>query len=234
MHPAEAEPLAPSAAAASEPQVSALARQLILWGALVTTVAGILGTAFLPYLLVEQPELLLVTSADARNLVLVASRVDLLTAALIVIPRRLLAMGVTYGMGLLYGPALLGWSARKLPRLARLLAGFQRLYARFGLVLVVLWPAYATSALAGITRTPFRAYFAWMSVGQVLFFLVIYFLGDAVSAWTDGLVAVLRDHLPESTAVCLALVGLQQTVSYVRRRAQAGRGEGAAAARGAD
>ena len=216
MPPAEAQDPAPSLAPVSE--VSALARRLTLWGAFVTTVVSLLGTAFLPYLLVEQPELLLVTSADARNLVLVASRVDLLTAALIVIPRRLVAMAVTYGMGLVYGPALLGWSARKLPRLARLIAGFQRLYARFGLVLVVLWPAYGTSALAGITRTPFRAYFACMSVGQVLFFLVVYFLGDAVSVWTDSLVALLRDNLLESTAACLALVGLQQTVAYVRRR----------------
>lgn len=205
-----------SGAVASE--VSVVARQLILWGALVTTMLGIAGTAFLPYLLVEQPELLLLTSADARNLVLVGSRVDIWTAALIVIPRRLVAMVVTYGMGLLYGPALLGWSARKLPRIARIIAAFQRLYERFGLVLVVLWPAYGTSALAGITKTPFRPYVAWMCVGQLLFFFVVYFLGGAASVWTDVLIAFLKDNLLESTGVCLALVGLQQTVSYVRRR----------------
>lgn len=232
MHPAEVEPPASSSAA---PEVSTLVRRLILWGALITTVAGLVGTAFLPYLLVEQPELLLVTSADARNLVLVGSRVDLLTAALIVIPRRLVAMTVTYGMGLLYGPALLAWSARKLPRLRRLIAGFQRLYARFGLALVVLWPAYATSALAGITRTSFRAYFACMSVGQLGFFLVMYFLGDAVSSWTDGLIAFLSEHLLESTGVCAVLVGGREVFSRARRRFRRdGPAEGRAAEGGSD
>jgi hypothetical protein len=105
----------PEPVSSPPPELPRGVRSLILTGAVVTTTAGVLGTAFLPYLAVEQPLLLLVSSADARNLVLVAPRVDWPTAALITIPRRVLAMAVTYGLGLLYGRGGVPSSARGSP-----------------------------------------------------------------------------------------------------------------------
>ena len=203
------------------PELPRGVRSLILTGAVVTTTAGVLGTAFLPYLAVEQPLLLLVSSADARNLVLVAPRVDWPSAALITIPRRVIAMAVTYGLGLLYGRALLAWSAKRFPRLARLVDRLERLFLRLDKLLLVVWPTYFTSALAGVTRMTFRPYLACVVAGQTGYFFLTFYLGDLAAVWTDQLIEFLRAHLWESTAVCATAVAVQQAHSYARRRRKA-------------
>lgn len=216
----------------SPPELSSTIRSLIVSGAVITTAAGALGTAFLPYLAVKQPHLLLLTSSDARNLVLVASRLDWLTAALIAVPRRVLAMLVTYGLALLYGRALLTWSATRFPRLSRLVTRLERLFSRFDKPLLVLWPAYATSALAGVSRTAFWPFLACVVLGQTLYFFVTFYLGDLASTWTEVILDFLRAHLWESTLVCVVGVGAQQAISYARKRRKAR--EAIAAASSAD
>ncbi len=216
---------------APAPPVEVGVRRAILAGALVISIAGALGTAFLPYLLVEHPVLLLVGSSDFRNIALVAPQVNLPTVLVVAIPRRILAMLVTHGLGALYGRSLLGWSARRLPRLSRLLAWIERLFARFGRALLVLWPTYTICVLAGATRTPLRRFVPWMALGQLVHVFFSFYVGGAFSSLTDRLVAALSRHLWESTAVCVAAVATQQVVALIRRRRLARRhrdAEGAA------
>jgi membrane protein DedA with SNARE-associated domain len=193
-------------------------RRAIVAGALVTTIAGALGTAFLPVLLVKQPIVLLALSADARNLVLVAPRIDLPIVLAVAFPRRAAGMLATYGLAVLYGPAALGWAAKRLPRMASLLGRLERVYMRIRVPLLLLWPMYTTSALAGVTRVALRHFVPWMLAGQLAHALVVYYLGDALGDVTDRLVSWLAEHLVESTAVCASGVALQQLVAYYRRK----------------
>lgn len=208
--------------APAEGVVSTALRRVILFGVFLTTAAGALGTAFLPYLLVEHPALLLLSSADGRNLVLVAPQLDPWIVMVIGVPRRVMSMLVTYGIALLYGRAMLAWSARKLPRITRALTAFERLFSRYRRMLLVVWPTYTTSGLAGVTRTELRVVVLWTVVGQFVYVAFMYTLGGAVSTWTDEAIAWLSRHVWESTAVCAALVVVQQVVSFLRRRSAAG------------
>lgn len=193
-------------------------RRLILFGAVVTTAIGTAGTAFLPYLSVHQPLGLLATSADGRNLLLVAGRVELPWVLLVGVPRRVIAMLVTYGMGRLYGRALLAWSSKRFPRVGAFIAWSERAFQRFAAPAVLLWPAYATSALGGVTRMRFRLYLPLMVVGQVGFVVVFFYLGEAIGAWTNVALDFLARHLWESSAVFAAAVLAQQLVALFRRR----------------
>ncbi|NUP05050.1 MAG: hypothetical protein HOW73_03200 [Polyangiaceae bacterium] len=208
----------PTAEAPLPGDIPPWARKTIVAAVVVTTGLGMIGTAFLPYLLVEHPLLLLGTSADVRNIVLVAPRYSLPVVMAIALPRRVLAMALTYGMGVLYGRAMLAWSVRKLPRIARVIAAFERLFKRFQRTLLVVFPSYATNALAGVTRTELRSFIACTTLGQAAYVVFMYYLGDALSDWTDRGVEWLRMHLWQSTAVCVGAVAIHQAVSLIRRR----------------
>jgi membrane protein DedA with SNARE-associated domain len=198
--------------------MTARVRRAILAAAFVSTVAAALGTAFLPYLVVHHPIALLVLSADARNLVLVAPRIDLPVVIAVAFPRRAVGMFVTFAVALIYGRAMLAWSARRLPRISRFFQRLESVYMRVRGPLLLLWPMYVTSALAGVTKMRAPRYLPWMLAGQLAHAVVVFYLGDLLGAWTDRLVAWLTAHLVESTAACVALVAIQQLVAFVRRR----------------
>ena len=184
----------------------------------VTTVAAALGTAFLPLLLVEYPMVLLASAADARNIVLVSAKMDMPVIFAIGLPRRLIGMVGSYGLGILYGEAILSWVEARLPLVGRLGRWFQKLYARHPRLMLLVWPAYATSLFAGVTRVPHKLYLPPMFIGQILFVTGAFYLGDAAGEWIDQLVGFFRTHLWESTAVFASSVAIQQLIAYRRRR----------------
>jgi len=197
---------------------SAGVRRAIVVFAGVTMAAGLASTALLPYLLVEHPILLLILSADGRNIMLTAPQLDIVTMLTVGTPRRALGMLATYWVGALYGRAMLGWTERRLPMFAPLLRFLERLFLRFGTPLLVLFPTYTLAGMAGITRVRLRAFVIPMTAGQVVYVASAYYLGESVSAWTDQLVAFVSAHLWESTAICVALVLVQQLVARKRRQ----------------
>jgi membrane protein DedA with SNARE-associated domain len=195
------------------------AQRRVIQGLIVTTLlVSTLGTAFLPYLLVEHPILLLLTSADGRNIVLLTPRVEWHVLVPLAVARRILAMLSTYGVGILYGRALLEAAGRRLPLVHKFMTGFERVFLRFRAPSLVLWPSYACCTIAGVTRTPLRTFVPWMALGQVVFVLFTYLVGSAASRWTELLVTWLRAHLFETTVVCLVVVAAQQLSSWLRRR----------------
>jgi membrane protein DedA with SNARE-associated domain len=215
-----------AAAAGAEqphPELSASARRAIVLGAVISTSAGALSTALLPYLWIEHPIWLLMLSSDGRNLVLVAPQIELPLLLLVAVPRRAIAMLATYGLGMVYGRTMIDWSARKFPRLGRVFATFERLFLRFRRTLLMTWPTYTTAALGGVTRTPLRAFLPWMLIGQVAYVLVSFYIGAALSEWIDKLNVFFARHLWESTAVFATLVAIQQLVAFIRRRRAAKR-----------
>jgi membrane protein DedA with SNARE-associated domain len=199
-------------------EVSTNLKRIILFGAATTTIATLLGTAFLPYLVTTHPMWLLASSSDGRNLVLIAPVLDLPTVLLIAIPRRVFGMMVVYGLGMIYGRAMLAWSTEKLPRLGRILLWLERMFLRFRRTVLLVWPTYITSILAGVSRTKLQSFVPFMVLGQVGYVLLSFMLGDAISEFTDRVIGFLARHVWESTAVCVTLVGLQQLVALLRRR----------------
>ena len=217
------EPAVPSDGAVSTEELSSPIKRLIAVSLAVTSLIGVAGFALLPYLMVRHPLLLLLTSADARNLVLVASNLELSIVLAIAVPRRALAMMVTYGVGRLYGRAMLDWSSKRMPRFGKFAAGFERLFLRFRPLVLIGVPTYTSAALAGVTRTSLRAFVPWMLVGQVAYVIAVYSIGDAAGGITQWIGAAFSKYLWQTTAVFVLVVGAQQLVAYVRRRRAARR-----------
>lgn len=208
---AEADP--PSVESLSTAQRRAI--QALIVGTFVVSTAG---TAMLPYLLVEQPVALLLSSADMRNIVLLAPRLGPEVLIPLAVLRRVIAMLSTYGFGLLYGRAVLEAAAKRFALAHRLLAWFETVFVKYTVLSLLLWPSYICNTVAGVTKTPLRRFVPWMALGQLGFVLFSLVLGSAATRWTEALTTWLRAHVIEMTALTVALVAAQQLVSHVRRR----------------
>jgi membrane protein DedA with SNARE-associated domain len=123
-----------------------------------------------------------------------------------------------YGLGLLYGRAAFGWLEQRSPRLARFVAWVERLFARWGVWLLVLAPAPTVALFAGAARSRFIAFVIAVALGHALWISLTIYVGDAFAVWTDRLTHFVGEHLLESTLVCIALVTVQQAWSRRRRR----------------
>jgi len=184
----------------------------------VVTAGSLLGTGLAPYLLVKSPLLLVAISAAAHHIVLAAGAVDPAPLVLVATLRRVLTCVGAYGLGFLYGREALGWLDRRYPTLARFVGWLERLFARWGVWLLVPAPAPTVALLAGAARSRFIAFVIAVTLGQALWISLTVYVGDALAVWTDLLTTYLGEHLLESTLVSVALVMLQQALSRRRRR----------------
>jgi membrane protein DedA with SNARE-associated domain len=186
----------------------------------VVTAASLLGTALSPYLLVRSPLLLVAVSPAAHHVVLAAASVEPVPLVAVATARRVLTCIGAYGIGLLYGRAALGWLDQRYPRVARLVAWVEGLFAHWGVWLLVLIPVPTVALFAGAARSRLVAFLIAVTLGHTLWNTVTVFVGDAIARWTDRLTTFLGEHLLESTLLCVAVVALQQLLARrgARRR----------------
>jgi membrane protein YqaA with SNARE-associated domain len=188
--------------------------------ALLGVVLGLslLGTVLAPYLLVKNPLLLVTISPAAHHVALAAATVEPVPLVAVATARRVMTGMAAYGLGFLYGRAALGWLEKSSPRLASFAGWVERLFARWGVWLLVLAPAPTVALFAGAARSRFVAFVVAVTLGHGLWICATVFVGDALAVWTDRLTGFLGEYLFESTAVCVALVVLQHVLSRRRRR----------------
>jgi len=184
----------------------------------VVTGASLLGTALAPYLLVKSPLLLVAISPASHHVVLAAASVDPATLIAVATARRVLTGVAAYGLGFLYGRAALGWIEQRYPRLSRFVGWVERLFARFGVWLLIVAPAPTVALFAGAARTRFIAFVLAVALGHALWNGVAVYVGDTVAVWTDLFTSFIGENLLESTLVCVAAVMLQQALSRRARR----------------
>ena len=192
-----------------------------IWGlVIVTSVASLVGTALSPYLLVKSPLLLVAISSAAHHIALAAATVDPLPLIVVATMRRVLTGVSAYGLGYLYGHVAIVWVEQRYPRLARIVQWLERLFARFGVALLVIAPAPTLALFAGAARSRFFWFVSALFMGHAFWNTVLLYVGDAFARTTDELTAFLSEHLIESTLVCVALVAISQVFSRLRRRAR--------------
>ena len=95
----------------------------------------------------------------------------------------------------------------------------ERVFVRTGPLLLVVWPSYTLSSIAGVVRTPFWRFLLATCFGQLFYVLASYYFGNEISELTDAFLIWLRAHVLETTAVCVAAVALQ-VVLRMRRNAK--------------
>ncbi len=190
----------------------------------MVTVTSLIGTALSPYLLVKSPLLLVALSPAAHHVALAAATVDPAPLIAVATLRRVLTGLSAYGLGYLYGDAALQWIEQRHPRLARLVRFVERLFARFGVALLVVAPAPTVAVLAGAARSRLSLFVVALTLGHALWNTVTQFLGDTFARTTDLLTDFLGEHLLESTLACVTIVVLQQALTrLVRRKPQPAR-----------
>lgn len=188
--------------------------------AAVATLVGAVGTALSPVLLVHHPEWLLGLSPDMRHIVLTATSVDLRTALVICVPRRVFGMYAAWAVGAAFGGAALGFIEGRYPRVLRVVRFVERAFLRTGPALLVVWPSYTLSSIAGVVRTPLGRFLLATTLGQVGYVLLSFYFGREVGDVIDRFLVWLREHVVHATLVCVGAVGVQLLLRVHRRRRQ--------------
>lgn len=204
------------------PEVSSPRLRSCVLGLLgVVTVLSLVGTALAPYLLVKSPLLLVVLSPAAHHVALAAASVAPLPLIVVATLRRALTGLAAYGVGYVFGTVAQSYLLERSPRLHKVLAFVDRQLRRFGVGVLIVAPLPTIALLVGAARGRVVPFVCSLLVGLALWSSATYFLGEALSRWTDLLTATLDENLLESTLIGVSVVAAQQTVAHFLRRRKA-------------
>ena len=179
-------------------------------GALVGPQALLLAVqGVAPLLLREAPLLLLALHPFGPWSYLVSTRTGLVPFLVVVVVVRAVPCVGDYFVGRWYGPRALSWLSRR-PRAGRAARTVQRLSARFGSALLLVYPGATSSVLAGVNAVPLRRFLPLMSTGIVLSGVLTRLLASAAAAPLTAAAAFLDRWAVPAGLVLLALVVLSQ------------------------
>jgi hypothetical protein len=182
----------------------------------VFTFAGLLGTAFAPWLLINEPLWYIALSPGLQNVALVAPQVAATPLFVLATLRRTSALLSTYWLGGLYGHRMVRWIQERYPRMGAFVRFYESLFGRFGVALLIVAPIHTAAGLAGAAGCRALPFLFAATVGQMVQVGLTIALGDEIARWTKPLVAWLGQYVLEATAVCVCLVLLQISLTRYR------------------
>jgi membrane protein DedA with SNARE-associated domain len=182
---------------------------------------SLVGVAFAPALLIHAPLALIALSPLGRHMVMVATVTDPLPFVVVGAARKMVACGLAWALGQIYGPEGIEWVEDRYPRLGSMARWLERLFARAGAPLVVVAPLLSVCALAGAARMPLRRFLPLAAVGQVIWTAATYAVGDAMSAWISPVTEFIARYMVETTLACVAAVVAYQALRRRNRRTAA-------------
>ena len=177
---------------------------LVVPQAVVLAVQGVA-----PLLLREAPLVLLALHPFGPWSYLVSTRTGAAAFLTVLIVVRAVPCCGDYLVGRWYGPRALAWLSRR-PRAGRVARTVQRLSARFGTVLLVVWPGATSSVLAGANGIPARRFLPLMLTGMVLAALLTRTLATAAARPLTAAAEVLDRWAVPAGLALLALTLLAQ------------------------
>ena len=166
-----------------------------------TTITSYLAVFFFVPLVTNHPLLLVACSPVLRNLILVASRVDVVWLFAVVVPRHYLPDPFFYLLGRQCGHLAIEWVERNSPvsgRAARLL---ERLFAKIGPVALLILPDPVMSTLAGAAKVPFATFTVFNLLGTIGYVILARRVGDALAKPIAAFITFLGAHWIAATAV---------------------------------
>jgi membrane protein DedA with SNARE-associated domain len=183
-------------------------RLLLLCGGVlgVLTVASLIGTAFMPYLLARRPLVLVALSPLFRHLVIAAPRVEPVPFFLVAVPRHFLPDPFVYLLGREYGHLAIEWVEGNSPFTGKIVRALERLFARVGPIALLISPDVVVSTLAGAARVPFPLFVVFNVLGTFITVFVARWFGDFFESSIAAMVRYFEAHLWLVTLVSVALV----------------------------
>lgn len=173
-----------------------------------------IGRALLPTLISEAPLVLVALSPSPGHLILAAAVSAYLPFLAVATARRMLGTWCGYYLGMLYGEASVEWVEGRSGPGGRALRILLSLFGRFPYPMTFVMPL-GTSMMAGIARLPKRIYFTVATAGHMAWSSAFYYAAEWLKPWIDPLLAFVRDHVMELTALTIAFVVVWQ---LIRRR----------------
>ena len=184
-------------------------RRVLLWcgGTIgVLTIASLVGTAFMPYLLARQPLVLVALSPLFRHLVLAAPRVAPVPFFLVAVPRHFLPDPFVFLLGREFGHLAIEWVEGNSPFTGKIVRGLERLFARVGPVALLISPDVIVSTLAGAARVSFPLFVVFNVLGTFITVFVARWFGDVFENSIASIVKYFEAHLWLVTTVSVLLV----------------------------
>lgn len=185
----------------------------------LATVGGLVGTAFMPYFLAKAPLVLVALSPLFRHLVLVSRSVGALPLFAVAVPRHFAPDIFVYFLGREYGDAAVEWVEINSPMSGKLVRWLERLFAKAGVLVLLVSPDIIVSTIAGVAGLPLPVFIAANIAGTFATVAVARYFGDVLDAPIRVLLAFFRAHL---FAVTLASVLLVVLLNWYNRAARAG------------
>jgi membrane protein DedA with SNARE-associated domain len=183
-------------------------KRALVYGAPVAAVAvaGLVGTAFMPYLLARAPLVLVALSPIFRHLVLVSRVVEAAPLFAVAVPRHFAPDVFVYLLGREFGRAALEWVEANSPSSGKLVRLLERLFSKAGVLVVLVSPDLIVSTLAGIARLPLPLFIVANIAGTIGMVAVARYFGDVFDGPIRAILAFFQAHLALVTVASVLLV----------------------------
>ncbi|MGY6502139.1 MAG: DedA family protein [Acidimicrobiales bacterium] len=171
------------------------------------TIAAYAGDAFMPYLVDNNPLLLIALNARSRNLALVTNMLDPVSYYVVATVRLLISDPLFYLLGWFYGDSAVKWAERNTKTLGDTLRWVEKHFKRYGVALVFAMPNNFICLFAGAARMS-PVVFAVANVsGTILRLYLIRALGAQFSGPLDWLVDFIAEYRIPLLVISFAAVG---------------------------
>lgn len=178
---------------------------------IVLLVAANLGNAFFPTLSTEYPLVLIALSSANRNLILASGQLPFVAYFVVATIRLILPDIAFFYLGYDYGDRALGWMERRTPRVGAMLRELERLFGRWGYVIVpvapLLIPSNPICLVAGASRMRPRIFWTLNLIGIVARVLIMLWIGEKFDGAVTWLLDFIAQYRLPLTVVTVGLVG---------------------------
>jgi membrane protein DedA with SNARE-associated domain len=189
---------------------------LIVTPLVALTVAAYVGDAFMPYLVDNNPLLLIALNARNRNLALVTNQLDAVSYYVVGFVRLVISDPLFYLLGWFYGDAAVRWAERNTHTLGDTLRWVERNFKGFALPLVFAFPNNFICLFAGAAGMRPIVFAVANVSGTILRLYIVRVLGETFSGPLDWMVEFIGNYRWPLLAVSIALAGF--TIFSERKR----------------
>lgn len=199
------------------PRPSKTTLVLLLVPVVGTSILSLVGTALAPALIVESPLGLVALNAQFRHLILATNSVDALPFFAVALGRLFLADPFYYLLGRLYGEDAVQWIERKSGDAGAVVRWGERMFARFGLLLLLVAPINLVCVLAGAARVRPVPFAIVNLLGTFGGLVLVRLFGAALADPIEVVIGFVADNVLVLTIASIVIVIVS---TIVRRRRQ--------------
>lgn len=164
------------------------ARRVVVVIVVAAFVTGIIGSALAPTLVVDHPLLMVALNANNRYLILVTNSLGPFEYYAVALFRRVVPTLAFFLLGRWYGHRAVKWMVGREPTSTDVVSVVQRLFDRFGWVIVAIAPMTLVTLVAGAAQLKPRFLVPLVTVSVLVRLMVIRWLGSEFSGTLESVV----------------------------------------------